>query len=38
MQLEHYEVYGVDDDKRYHEALEILSEIIPALKQEIGLN
>ncbi len=37
MQLEHYDAYGVDDDKRYHEALEILSEIIPALKQEIGL-
>ena len=37
MQLEHYEGYGVDDDKRYHEALEILSGIIPALKQEIGL-
>lgn len=38
MQLEHYEGYGVDDDKRYHEAFEILSGIIPALKQEIGLN
>lgn len=37
MQLEHYEAYGVDDDKSYHEALEILSEIIPALKMEIGL-
>ena len=38
MQLEHYEAYGVDDDKHYHDALNILSEIIPSLKQEIGLN
>ena len=37
MQLEHYEAYETNEDKRYHEALEILSEIIPALKQEIGL-
>ena len=37
MQLEHYEAYGVDDDKHYHEAFEILSGIIPALKMEIGL-
>lgn len=35
--LEHYEAYRVDDDKRYHEALDILSAIIRALKEEIGL-
>ena len=34
--LEHYKTCKVNDDKHYHEALEILSEIIPILKQEIG--
>ena len=35
--LEHYEACEANDDRQYHEALDILSEIIPTLKQEIGL-
>jgi len=35
--LKYYETYKKNDDPRYYEALEILSEIIPTLKQEIGL-
>lgn len=35
--LKYYETYKKNDDPQYYEALEILSEIIPTLKQEIGL-
>lgn len=35
--LKYYETYETNNDEHYHDALEILSEIIPTLKQEIGL-
>ena len=36
--LDHYDIYKTNDNEHYHKALEILSEIFPKLKQEIGLN
>lgn len=35
--LEHYDYYKYTDDSNYHKAVEILSEIYPILKNEIGL-
>jgi len=35
--LKYYDIYKKNDDPQYYEALDILSEIIPTLKQEIGL-
>lgn len=35
--LEHYEYYKIDDSPNFHDAIEILSEIFPLLKKEIGL-
>ena len=35
--LDHYQYYKIEDSENYHDAIAILSEIFPILKQEIGM-